>query len=218
MTIKQLKDIPLADLKAFADSLEIEYPINVNRAALDKAITAKCRETGTEQLVEDFLAAYNTDTPESGDMTVEEMIAATVLPEIKEKVTKDVDPSTKLKQEAMALVRFKLVCNDPSKSAIQGEMYSVSNRYIGSVKRFIPYSQEFYGDKGWHAERCIMNQLKSKMFHRKRTVSSQGGVKVPRTELEKLPMFTITELPPLTQEELKLLAKEQRDQNRLELK
>lgn len=107
----------------------------------------------------------------------------------------------RLRKEALELVRVRLTCMNPTKREWPGEIISVSNSCIGTVKKFIPFNADAY-----HIPKVILGVLKERMYQSFVT-KKVNGRKVKRGRLVK--EFAIEELPPLTVDELKELAAKQ---------
>ena len=69
----------------------------------------------------------------------------------------------KIKKEQLKLVRIKLTCLNPMKKAWRGEILTVANSVIGTVKKFIPFEPKFYTN-GYHVPYCIYKLLEDKTF------------------------------------------------------
>jgi len=111
----------------------------------------------------------------------------------------------RLMQEQMKLVRLRISCMNTQKSDLQGEIITVGNKYIGTVRKFVPYGEKT--QDGWHVPYCIYEYLKNKKFLKINSRDeTKNGQKVTRTDAEMLPEFAIEVLPPLTKEELENLA------------
>ena len=106
------------------------------------------------------------------------------------------------KHEQLALVRCQIHNNNPAKNDLFGEIYSVQNKYLGVVRKFIPYGK--YTENGYHVPRILVNMLKKKRYIQVRPVKNPDGTE--RTETSQAPEFTITELRPLSRDELAKLA------------
>lgn len=111
-----------------------------------------------------------------------------------------------LKQEALRLVRVRLVNRDPKKKDIPGEIITAGNEYI-TVRKFIPFDTQFYED-GYHIPNCIYEFLKAKKYLQIRTVKKRG--QKPYTETSYVDEYSIEVLPQLTEAELRKLAAQQR--------
>lgn len=109
----------------------------------------------------------------------------------------------RLKAEALKLVRIRLTCLNPAKKEWEGEIITVGNSLIGSVKKFVPFN----ADDGWHVPHVIYQQLKERQCQVFYTATDARGNKVRKGKLIK--EFAIEVLPPLTKEELEELARRQ---------
>lgn len=110
----------------------------------------------------------------------------------------------RLRKDALRLVRVRLTCMDPNKKEWPGEIFTVANGVVGTVKRYVPYNLD--SDDGWHVEAIILKQLKTKKHQEFRKVKLDGKT-VTKGFLVRT--FAIEELPPLTGEQLKDLAQRQ---------
>ena len=106
--------------------------------------------------------------------------------------------------EATRLVRCRITCMNPSKADLPGEIFTVSNNVVGAIKRYIPYGEQV---DGWHVENMLLDMLKEKQFQQLRTKKGVNGQILPETKWVR--EYAIEELPPLTPEELKVLANKQ---------
>lgn len=108
----------------------------------------------------------------------------------------------KLYMENMKLVRVRIQNLDPKKKDLPGEIFTVANEYIGTVRKFIPYGETT--DDGFHMPLVLLKQLKRRKFLNIRTTKGKNGV--PQVHQNWAKEFAIEELPPLTQDEIKRLA------------
>ena len=109
----------------------------------------------------------------------------------------------KARREALALKRVIVTPKDPAKQNWEGEIFTISNDVIGDVKKFVPYNL----DTGYHVPKIILDALQSKectIFVNKK---GPDGKSVQEAKLIKA--YQVTELPPLTKEELEELGREQ---------
>lgn len=106
-----------------------------------------------------------------------------------------------LKNEQLKLVRIRVSCMNPVKRDWQGEMWSVGNRLIGSVKKFVPFEVE------WHVPQIMLNQMKQKKYQHFYTIKDDQGRKIRKGKLVN--EYVIEELSPLSEAELKALAQRQ---------
>ena len=117
----------------------------------------------------------------------------------------------RVKDEELKLIRIRLSVMNPMKKAWRGEIFTVANSVIGTVKKFVPFGPNFYSN-GYHVPNCIYKMLRDRTFLNISTVEKNGRI---TTQTEFLPEFSITVLPPLTKEELEELAAAQAAGNRI---
>lgn len=112
----------------------------------------------------------------------------------------------KLHAEQMALVRVRITNLDPKKKDLPGEIVTVANEYLGTVRKFIPFGE--HTEDGYHVETCLLNVLRSRKFLNIRTSRDRrtGTQQVSQTWA---PEFSIEVLDPLTPAELRQLAQAQ---------
>ena len=174
----------LKDLKAQADLLGIPYPANANAKKM-------------VELLDDYKKKYeeeDTQTTSTSDTS---------------HISPRTDKIGNIMDEATKLIRVRITVNNPSKQNREGEIISAGNTLIGFVSKFIPYQPAFY-ENGYHIPKIIldvMRDMKHARFPKKKdrlnvTLDDYSNVRM-------VPDFTIEELPPLTEEELKALAEYQ---------
>lgn len=121
--------------------------------------------------------------------------------------TSETTTTTTLREVLMAdqlkLIRVRLSCNNPLKKDLQGEVITVDNQYVGTVRKYIPYGSAM--DAGYHIPECILNVLRERQFMRVTTRKDKRGNSV--SEAKYVPEYSIDILPPLSTEELAELAK-----------
>jgi hypothetical protein len=106
------------------------------------------------------------------------------------------------KHKCMRLIRCRIFNNDPAKNDLQGEILTVSNKYVGVVRKFIPFGEST--ENGYHVPAILVDMMRRKRYQRISMRKLPNGTEqVVRT---LAPEFTITELPSLTMAELKELA------------
>jgi uncharacterized protein (UPF0212 family) len=110
---------------------------------------------------------------------------------------------SRLKKEAMELVRIRVTCMNPAKAEWEGEIVTVGNSAVGSITKFIPFN----ADAGWHVPRIIYQQLVERQCQIFVTVNDSRGNKTRKGKLIK--EFAIEVMPPLTPAELQDLAQQQ---------
>lgn len=114
----------------------------------------------------------------------------------------------RLRKKATRLVRFRLTCMNAAKKNWPGETFTVSNSFIGTIKRHIPFHAN-----SWHCEEMLLNVLQEKKFKEHYTIKDSKGRPLQKYRLVK--EFAIEVLPPLTKQEIKDLEVKQTMANNL---
>ena len=109
----------------------------------------------------------------------------------------------RLQAEATKLVRIRVTCMNPAKKEWEGEIITVGNAGVGTLKKYIPFN----ADEGWHVPNIMYEALKERMCQVFVSTKTKNGVTMRQGKLIK--EFAIEVLPPLTEEELKDLAQRQ---------
>lgn len=132
----------------------------------------------------------------------EKVEAALSQPEPEEpKVAPKISSINKNRHPALALVRVRITCMDPSKKEFQGEIFGAGNSEIGTVKKFIPF------EAPTHVPQIILNSIKERKYQTFVTEKTRNGVPIKKGKLVRA--FAIEELPPLTEKELQELKQRQ---------
>jgi hypothetical protein len=178
----------LALLKQRAKMLGITFSNNIGIESLREKIKAKV-ESGVE--------AVNPSLPEA-EPVVNPLEGAK--PTAKPKSLREM-----LLQEEMKLVRLRITNLDPKKRDVPGEIYTIGNEYLGTVRKYVPFGE--VTDEGYHVPYCIYKMLEAKQFLNIRTRKLPNGqTKVEQSWAKE---FALEVLPPLTTEELSRLANAQ---------
>lgn len=175
------KDVEKKDeltiLKARADLLKIPYSNNISLAKL-------------KERIEEHMAKDEEEEPEE---------------EIEEVVETKATLRNRLIKEATRLVRVRVTNMNPAKAAFPGEIFTVANSMVGTIRKFIPYGAGT--EAGYHIPYAIYEMIKRKKFTLvKKEVGPNGTPVFNKYERKE---FAIEILDPLTPEELKKLAAEQ---------
>ena len=103
----------------------------------------------------------------------------------------------------MRQVRVRITNMDPKKKDLPGEIWTVANEYLGTVRKFVPYGEQT--DDGFHIPYCLYRLLDSKRFLHIRDVKDRttGIVRQDKVWAKE---FSLDVLPALTQGELDRLA------------
>lgn len=183
-----MSDTKLETLKLQADSLGVKYHPNI----------------GVDKLLAKIDAVKN-NTSSEDDEPQEETVTSTKVQSIhayKEKLT-PAQVAQKARKEAEVLVRVVVTCMNPNKKAMTGDYFSISNRVIGTIKKFV----QFDAADGWHVPRALVDHIKSRKCQVFVPAVTTTGKKIMKGKL--IPEFNVVELPNLTTAELKELAERQ---------
>lgn len=144
---------------------------------------------GLETLKERVNAALASDTPKTSVLTErqEKMLAI---------------------QEANRLVRIRVTCMDPNRKGWAGDFFTVMNSTFGTIKKYVPYNKE------WHVPVVIMKMLKRKKRQEFYEIPDKSGRKFKQARM--VPMYAVEELPALSREQLKELARQQNINNSID--
>ena len=111
-------------------------------------------------------------------------------------------PRQVMYEEQMKLVRLRITNLNPAKKDLPGEIFTVANKILGAVKKFVPYGEAT--ENGYHVPVFIYNQLKEREFQNIKTRKDSRGRVIVETGMAR--EFAIEVLPPLTELELAKLA------------
>ena len=176
-------------LKERAKQMGIPFSNNISAETLRKRISDKME---------------GKDEPEVNPLTGDSEIAAITSAPQKLDAKQNALALRKLMQrEQMKLVRVRITNMDPKKKDLPGEIWTVSNEYLGNVRKMIPYGEQT--DEGFHIPYCLFRLLQNKRFLQIRTVRDRVTGQ-ERQESQWVKEFSLDVLPDLTKEELARLA------------
>lgn len=228
ITIHSTKDSDNPDeraaLRERAKLLGITHSPNISNALLRDRISAKLNDTPDpgEPGVTDLASSEDPygkpdddDSPAVMDDVAPEQIAQRLQASASNvKTVNGSKPLTKKQQiqaerekqwaEQLRLVRVKIACLNPSKKELKGEIISVSNKFLGTVKKFVPFGE--VTDNGYHIPFVIYTELLGRQFQHI-TVEKKNGTSLPKHQLVR--EFAIELLPDLTPDQLANLARTQ---------
>lgn len=106
-------------------------------------------------------------------------------------------------RENMKLIRVRITNLDPKKKDLPGEIITVANEHLGTVRKFVPFGEAT--ENGYHLPMCLYNFLKARKFVHVQTKRDKktGHIQVSNRDVAE---FSLEVLEPLTQEELRELA------------
>lgn len=152
-----------------------------------------------EKLREKIEAAQVKDEP------VVEEAAVNPLGANQEAGVKKMTLGQKIRAEQTRLIRVRIQNLDPKKKDLPGEIITVANEYMGTVRKFVPFGE--VTDNGYHIPYCIYEFLKERKFINITTRKGKNGL--PDIRATEAREFSIEVLPPLTEAELAQLAQAQ---------
>lgn len=152
-----------------------------------------------EKLREKIEAAQAKDEPEVTEAVVNPLGAN------QEAGVKKMTLGQKIRAEQTRLIRVRIQNLDPKKKDLPGEIITVANEYMGTVRKFVPFGE--VTDNGYHIPYCIYEFLKERKFINITTRKGKNGL--PDIRATEAREFSIEVLPPLTEAELAQLAQAQ---------
>lgn len=187
------KEMELAMLKNRARTMGINFSNNIGLDALKQKINEKLEPNTPSQTQPEQEPEFLTDpdnAPKARKLNLRQWV----------------------QQEQMKLVRLRITNLNPSKKDLPGEIFTISNEYLGNIKKYIPYGA--VTEDGYHVPFCIYKQLKARKFLNVTTKKGAGGQGIV-IQQQWVPEFALEVLTPLTPEEIAVLAAAQTASNRL---
>ena len=107
-----------------------------------------------------------------------------------------------LQKEKMKLVRLRITNLDPKKKDLPGEILTVANEYLGTVRKFVPFGEQT--DNGYHVPYCLYEMMRDRKFLSIKTRKGPRGQTIVEQQMAR--EFALEILPPLTEAELARLS------------
>lgn len=170
---QELVQDELRSLKDRADQMGISYHPNISLEKLRDRVNAYLKDEVSDE---------EEDTPISNVVALKPTKAEIV-------------------QEATRLIRVRVTCMNPNKREWAGELFTVGNRTVGTIKKFVPFNVE------WHVPNMMLKMIQARqcqIFHNVR--DNRGNTS---REGKLIKEFNVEILAPLTEKELKELAQRQ---------
>jgi len=186
-----LKKQELKSLKAKAEMIGLKFHPNIGLEKLKKKVNEQLSKDKATLAKEAKERAVD-DVPEPIPSVPQTNNFAAPL------MARNETPAQKkmrLRKKASRLVRFRLTCMNPNKKKWPGEIFTVSNSFVGTFKRHIPFNAN-----SWHCEEMLLNMIKDRKFTEFYEIKDKKGRTAKRTKLVR--EFAIDELPPLTEKEI----------------
>lgn len=106
----------------------------------------------------------------------------------------------------MKLVRLRISCLNPSKRDLPGEILTVSNRLLGTVRKFVQYGEST--DEGFHVPYILYKFMKNRKFLSIKQVKDRRTNQMVKQE-QWVSEYALEVLPQLTEQERQQLANRQ---------
>lgn len=108
-------------------------------------------------------------------------------------------------RDEMKLIRVRIANMNPAKAELKGEIVTVANKFVGTVRKFVPFGE---AGEAYHLPKILVDELRSREFNlvRTRTDRTNGQTIIEQKLVRE---YSIEELAPLTADELKELARMQ---------
>lgn len=180
----------LAMLKQRAQMMGISFSNNIGIETLKQKIQEKMEG--------------KTSTPTADPNAQQPPVTQLVDPSNAPKASKPETLRQKLIRENLRLVRLRITNLDPKKKDLPGEILTVANEYLGTVKKFVPFGE--VTENGFHVPYCIYKMMKARKFLNIRTFKDKQNQNQIRVESNWVPEFALEVLPPLKPEEIAKLA------------
>jgi hypothetical protein len=200
-------------LKARAKLMNISHSNNISIEKLREKIEAKLAgeadaDAEAEDAEQDEGEDAIVDAGFAAEVTLTAPVGAPVAPKAVtgRKLTKAEQEQAiraQLHEEQMVLVRCRISCLNPAKKDLHGEIISVGNKYLGTVRKYVPFGEAT--DAGYHIPKILYTELKERQFQQIKT-GRDPRTGTPTVSTRWVREFAIEVLPPLTKEELHDLA------------
>ena len=175
-------------LKSRAKLMGITFSNNIGLDAL-KAKIEEHKQASEAKTQTQVTAQTNEQQPESQT-------------ENQKKKAKTVSLRAHLQKEKMKLVRLRITNLDPKKKDLPGEILTIGNEYLGTVRKFVPFGEAT--DNGYHVPYCLYEMMRDRKFLSIKTRKGPKGQTI--VEQQMVREFALEILPPLTEAELARLS------------
>jgi hypothetical protein len=175
-------------LKQRATMMGVSFSNNIGIDTLRERIKAKMEEREPEEV-----EGAEPKEPQVNPLTGDKPTASGKTPSLRDY----------LLQRDTALIRVRIQCLDPKKKDLKGEIITVANDHLGTVRKFVPFGEAT--DEGFHIPMCIYKMMKERKFLQIKTFKNKQNGQVQVTE-QWVREFALEVLDPLTPKELAHLA------------
>lgn len=195
----------LESLQSRATLMGIKFHPNSKEDSLRAKIQAVLEGQSSDDVADDL---DEVDPEDNGKPAVSSMpdlsklAPGTLVPTQKVLMETPEQKAHRLRLQGTRLVRVFVHCNNPMKKEWQGEQFTVSNRNLGTLNRFVPFEVE------WHVEAAILDMMRDRQYLGFNT-RKVGAMKMEVKEPKFIKEFNIEVLEDLTPKELKDLTVKQ---------
>lgn len=187
----------LSLLKQRARAMGIQVPNNISVETLKTRINARMEGDEQSSTIQSGVVTSHAVDPQTAAARIMASNLG-VAPALRMKTLRE-----HLYETQMELVRCRIQCMDPKKKDLHGEIFTFANEYLGTVRKFVPFGEQT--DEGWHVPRCIFTMLQDRKFLQI-NIKKDPTTKRERVTTRYVREFVLDVLPPLTPEELGVLA------------
>lgn len=206
-------DLPKPDeltmLKQRATLMNIPFSNNIGLDALRAKVKAKIEgDTAEQNEADEAIARQEAEAANQKEPEIVNTNTAsqTEAPKVNAlsgvEVEKPLTLREHLRREKLKLVRVRITNLDPKKKDLPGEIITVANEYLGTVRKFVPFGE--MTDNGYHIPQVIYDMLKERTFVSIKTRKGANGQLI--VEHQNAREFALEILDPLTPEEIAKLA------------
>lgn len=185
-------------LKRRAQMMGLNFSNNIGLDAL-KAKVKAAMDGDKEEPAEKKKPVSESRSNDGDEQTTNALTGVNTKPEKKLSIRQH------LQNEKMKLVRVRITNLDPKKKDLPGEIITIANEYLGTVRKFVPFGETT--DNGYHIPQCIYDMLRERTFVSIKTRKGKQGEVI--VEHQNAREFSLEVLPPLTADELAKLAASQ---------
>lgn len=208
----------LEELKTKAAALNLSYHPSISAAKLREKITAylalQNNPAATPAAPSDDAAVGEGADADAPAQVTDGAVEAAVQTNSKGEeetvfapVENEVQKRRRIRNEQLKLVRIRVQCMNPNKKEWPGEIFTVGNTAVGTIKKFVPFNTGSDDVEGYHVPQMILTMMQQRECQVFFTKKSKNGVKVRQGRMIK--EFAIEVLPDLSEQELRELARRQ---------
>lgn len=198
-------DIPAVETEAETQSIETEEQVLRRKCAL---MGIKVHHRAGIKTMEEAIKAHQAKIAKEERKKSKELSGVEVVQSDEERLymTEEEYQEQMIKDNrasAGSLVRVRVQCLNPIKKGWPGEIISVGSARMGTYKKYVPYN----GETPYHVPHIIYQELLNRKCRIGYTIKGPNGQLINKYKLVN--EFAIEKLPPLSDGELRELARRQ---------